>query len=244
MAWVRPPRGCIGELCTSCCTSRRGPTLAERSAVGTAAELDADSELAALRDRPRPVLTRHCWVSGLPECPGRWAGLLAGRMAPRTPRPAAGRAAWCTPSTTVRRRSSSRRGCTPPPATSHLAGPSRSGVCGDLPRGGGGGEVVDAGSALGDALGVFLCPLSVALALLAQPRPQVLGLSVGPLARLVGGGCPLRPWRALLVQVSRRAPRPGSAPGPGAELRRCRPSRRERSWCRRCSVRGSCGRPW
>ena len=24
-----------------------------------------------------PVLTRHCWVTGLPECPGRWAGLLA-----------------------------------------------------------------------------------------------------------------------------------------------------------------------
>ena len=25
----------------------------------------------------RPVLTRHCWVTGLPDCPGRWAGLLA-----------------------------------------------------------------------------------------------------------------------------------------------------------------------
>jgi len=32
---------------------------------------------AALQDRPRPVLTRHCWVTGLPEYPGRWAGLLA-----------------------------------------------------------------------------------------------------------------------------------------------------------------------
>jgi len=30
-----------------------------------------------LRDRPRPVLIRHCWVTGLSECPGRWAGLLA-----------------------------------------------------------------------------------------------------------------------------------------------------------------------
>ena len=55
----------------------RSPTLAERSAVGTAGQVDADLELAALRDRPRPVLTRHCWVTGLPECPGRWAGLLA-----------------------------------------------------------------------------------------------------------------------------------------------------------------------
>jgi len=55
----------------------RSPTLAERSAVGTAGQVDADPELAALQDRPRPVLTRHCWVTGLSECPGRWAGLLA-----------------------------------------------------------------------------------------------------------------------------------------------------------------------
>ncbi len=52
-------------------------TLAERSAVGSAERVGADSELAALQDRPRPVLTRHCWVTGLPECPGSWAGLLA-----------------------------------------------------------------------------------------------------------------------------------------------------------------------
>jgi len=52
-------------------------TLAERSAVGTARQVGADSELAALQARPRPVLTRHCWVTDLPECPGRWAGLLA-----------------------------------------------------------------------------------------------------------------------------------------------------------------------
>ncbi len=56
---------------------RLGPTLAERSAGGRAGEVDADPELAGLQDRPRPVLTRHCWVAGLPECPGRWAGLLA-----------------------------------------------------------------------------------------------------------------------------------------------------------------------
>ncbi len=56
---------------------RRGPTLAERNAVGTAGEVGPDPELAALQDRRRPVLTRHCWVTDLPECPGRWAGLLA-----------------------------------------------------------------------------------------------------------------------------------------------------------------------
>ena len=60
----------------------RGPTLAERSAAsaaGTAppAEVAAAPELAALQARPRPVLTRHCWVTGLPDCPGRWAGLVA-----------------------------------------------------------------------------------------------------------------------------------------------------------------------
>lgn len=40
----------------------RGPTLAERSAAGTAG---ADSELAALQDRPRPVLTG---TAGSPGC--------------------------------------------------------------------------------------------------------------------------------------------------------------------------------
>jgi len=74
---VRPSRS-IGGLRTSRYTSRRGPTLAKRSAVGTAVEGAVDRDLAALRDRPRPILTRHCWVTGLPECPGRWAELLAG----------------------------------------------------------------------------------------------------------------------------------------------------------------------
>jgi len=37
-----------------------------------------------------------------------------------------------------------------------------------------------------------LCPLGVALALLAQRCPQVLGLGVGAFAQLVGIGCPLR----------------------------------------------------
>ena len=54
----------------------RGPTLAERSAAGTPPEVTADPDLAALQDRPRPVLTRHCWVT-VPDSPGRWAGLLA-----------------------------------------------------------------------------------------------------------------------------------------------------------------------
>ena len=45
--------------------------------MGTPTEVGADPGLAALQDRPRPVLTRHCWVTGLPDCPGRWAGLLA-----------------------------------------------------------------------------------------------------------------------------------------------------------------------
>jgi len=51
---------------------------------------------------------------------------------------------------------------------------------------------VDAGSALGNGLAVFRCPHRNRLALLAQPRPQVLGLGVGTLAHLVGGGGPLR----------------------------------------------------
>ena len=56
---------------------RRGPTLAERGAMGPPTEVVADPDLAGLQGRPRPVLTRHCWVTGLPDCPGRWAGLLA-----------------------------------------------------------------------------------------------------------------------------------------------------------------------
>jgi hypothetical protein len=52
---------------------RSGPTLAERGVLparpGPAA--------AAGRDRRgHAVVTRHCWVTGLPDCPGRWAGLL------------------------------------------------------------------------------------------------------------------------------------------------------------------------
>jgi len=60
-----------------------------------------------------------------------------------------------------------------------------------LPRGGG-GEFVDAGSEHGSALTVLLRPLSAALALLAQARPQALGLGVGAFAQLVGVVYPLR----------------------------------------------------
>ena len=44
--------------------------------MGTPTEVDADPDLTALQNRPRPVLTRHCWVTDLPDRPGRWAGLL------------------------------------------------------------------------------------------------------------------------------------------------------------------------
>ncbi len=54
------------------------------------------------------------------------------------------------------------------------------------------GELVHADSAPGSALAVFLCPLGVALEILAQPRPQVLSLGVRASAQLVGVGYPPR----------------------------------------------------
>ncbi len=45
-------------------TSRRGPTLAERSAASGVRPIPASSG-------------RHCWVVGIPSAPGRWPGLLA-----------------------------------------------------------------------------------------------------------------------------------------------------------------------
>lgn len=65
---------------------RRGPTLAERTAGlasrdapahATADGSDGDAPDGDGDGRVRPVATRHCWVTGLPERPGRWAGLLA-----------------------------------------------------------------------------------------------------------------------------------------------------------------------
>ena len=116
---------------------------------------------------------------------------------------------------------------------------------GRLPRDGGTGEFVDAGSALGDVLAVFLCPLRNSLALLAQPRPQVLGLGVGAFAQLIGAGCPLRSWRALLVAGQPEGTWARLDAGPRCRaLRRCRPGRRNRSRRRRRSGQGSCGLPW
>ena len=55
---------------------RSGPTLADRLAASRpgAAPPPADGPEGT---RERPVVTRHCWVSGLPGAPGRHPGLLA-----------------------------------------------------------------------------------------------------------------------------------------------------------------------
>lgn len=45
-------------------SKRGGLTLAERAAR------------SGIRPAPTPAGVRHCWVSGLPEAPGRWPGLL------------------------------------------------------------------------------------------------------------------------------------------------------------------------
>ncbi len=228
------PIRCHAGLMAGGMSRGHSPTLAERSAVGTAGEVGADPELAALRDRPRPVLT-----DGSPACR---TALVAGPgclpSGVRTPRQVAGRAAWCTPSTTVRRRSSSRRGCPPTTCSRPVSRPHPHGVCGGLPRsGGGGGELVDAGLELGSALAVRLV---CSCARSASPSRRS---GVGAFAQLVGVGCPLRSWRPSWCR-SAGGPGPGSTPGPGPGFRQCRPGRRERSRCRRCSGQGSCGRPW
>jgi hypothetical protein len=57
---------------------RRGPTLAERRTATPVPRADPPVGAAPPgSDRVRPVVTRHCWVVGLPDRPGRWAGLLA-----------------------------------------------------------------------------------------------------------------------------------------------------------------------
>ena len=53
---------------------RHGPSLSERGLAG-ARPVPQEPQPPDLR--PRPVLNRHCWVTGLPAHPGRWAGLLA-----------------------------------------------------------------------------------------------------------------------------------------------------------------------
>jgi hypothetical protein len=69
---------------------RHGPSLTERGLAGARPAPPPDSppssssssppaaeEPAVPEDRPRAVLHRHCWVTGLPARPGRWAGLVA-----------------------------------------------------------------------------------------------------------------------------------------------------------------------
>lgn len=53
---------------------RTGPTLADRLAASTGAPPAAAEDPEGSRERP--VVTRHCWVSGLPGSPGRHPGLL------------------------------------------------------------------------------------------------------------------------------------------------------------------------
>ena len=54
---------------------RTGPTLADRLAASTGTAPPAPE--TPERSRERPVVTRHCWVTGLPGSPGRHPGLLA-----------------------------------------------------------------------------------------------------------------------------------------------------------------------
>jgi hypothetical protein len=64
---------------------RHGPSLTERGLAGARPAAQEASpaggppaaEEPAPEDRPRPVLHRHCWVTGLPHRPGRFAGLVA-----------------------------------------------------------------------------------------------------------------------------------------------------------------------
>ncbi len=50
-----------------------GRTLADRSGASSAATPAAEPSLP----QSRRVITRHCWVEGLPDCLGRFAGLLS-----------------------------------------------------------------------------------------------------------------------------------------------------------------------
>ena len=55
---------------------RSGPTLADRLAASTGPPAPPAAD-APEPSRERPVVVRHCWVSGLPGSPGRHPGLLA-----------------------------------------------------------------------------------------------------------------------------------------------------------------------
>jgi hypothetical protein len=54
---------------------RTGPTLADRTAASAPSGRPVPD--GAEGSRERPVVTRHCWVAGLPGSPGRHPGLLA-----------------------------------------------------------------------------------------------------------------------------------------------------------------------
>jgi len=58
---------------------RSGPSLTERSQVAAAGSTPAAAGSVAPGPEPsrcRPVITRHCWVSRLPDCPRRFAGVV------------------------------------------------------------------------------------------------------------------------------------------------------------------------
>ena len=55
---------------------RTGPTLADLLAASGGSTPPPAAEGSEVR-RERPVVIRHCWVSGLPGSPGRHPGLLA-----------------------------------------------------------------------------------------------------------------------------------------------------------------------
>lgn len=55
---------------------RNGPTLADRLATSVRSG-EPDPAPREDGERERPVGTRHCWVAGLPDSPGRHPGLLA-----------------------------------------------------------------------------------------------------------------------------------------------------------------------
>jgi len=54
---------------------RTGPTLADRLAASSGTRPPPATVTDGPRDRP--VVARHCWVTGLPGSPGRHPGLLA-----------------------------------------------------------------------------------------------------------------------------------------------------------------------
>lgn len=69
--------GCHAGGMTGGMSRRRGPTLAERRVATPVPRELAPGPATDEPSRSRPVVTRHCWVVGLPDAPGRWAGLLA-----------------------------------------------------------------------------------------------------------------------------------------------------------------------